>query len=109
MMQEKLISDLHPAVKGCRPAIATVSDVRDFSADVDVVFTATAHEVSHVWRRSFTGRMRRIRSFRRVLGKRSRAFYRKVLRIYSSVILSCWSRRCTVWRSGMPISWYGGI
>ena len=44
----KLISDLHPQLKGtsicrcsrCRPSAS-------FSAGVDVVFLATAHEVSH--------------------------------------------------------------
>lgn len=70
----KLISDLHPQLKGIVDLpLQPMSDVRDFSADVDVVFLATAHEVSHDLAAAiFTGRMRRIRSFRRVSGKRSR-------------------------------------
>lgn len=70
----KLISDLHPQLKGIVDLpLQPMSDVRDFSADVDVVFLATAHEVSHdLAPQFFTGRMRRIRSFRRVSGKRSR-------------------------------------
>lgn len=44
----KLISDLHPQLKGIVDLpLQPMSDVRDFSADVDVVFLATAHEVSH--------------------------------------------------------------
>ncbi|EAA1257184.1 N-acetyl-gamma-glutamyl-phosphate reductase [Salmonella enterica subsp. enterica] len=44
----KLISDLYPQLKGIVDLpLQPMSDVRDFSADVDVVFLATAHEVSH--------------------------------------------------------------
>lgn len=50
----KLISDLHPQLKGIVDLpLQPMSDVRDFSADVDVVFLATAHEVATIWRRSF--------------------------------------------------------
>lgn len=43
----KLISDLHPHLKGfVDMPLQAMSDIREFS-DVDVVFLATAHEVSH--------------------------------------------------------------
>jgi N-acetyl-gamma-glutamyl-phosphate reductase len=44
----KLISDLHPQLKGVVDLpLQPMSDIREFSAGVDVVFLATAHEVSH--------------------------------------------------------------
>ena len=44
----KLISDLHPQLKGIVDMpLQPMSDISEFSADVDVVFLATAHEVSH--------------------------------------------------------------
>ncbi|AVR01842.1 N-acetyl-gamma-glutamyl-phosphate reductase [Pluralibacter gergoviae] len=44
----KLISDLHPQLKGIVDLpLQPMSDIREFSAGVDVVFLATAHEVSH--------------------------------------------------------------
>ncbi|SUG97541.1 N-acetyl-gamma-glutamyl-phosphate reductase [Salmonella enterica subsp. enterica] len=61
----KLISDLHPQLKGIVDLpLQPMSDVRDFSADVDVVFLATAHESEpRSGAAIFTGRMRRIRVF----------------------------------------------
>lgn len=44
----KLISDLHPQLKGIVDLpLQPMSDIRKFAAGVDVVFLATAHEVSH--------------------------------------------------------------
>ncbi|MDU4435961.1 MAG: N-acetyl-gamma-glutamyl-phosphate reductase [Pluralibacter gergoviae] len=44
----KLISDLHPQLKGIVDLpLQPMSDISKFSAGVDVVFLATAHEVSH--------------------------------------------------------------
>ena len=44
----KLISDLHPQLKGIVDLpLQPMSDISEFSAGVDVVFLATAHEVSH--------------------------------------------------------------
>ncbi|RPH31130.1 N-acetyl-gamma-glutamyl-phosphate reductase [Buttiauxella warmboldiae] len=44
----KLISDLHPQLKGLVDMpLQAMSDIREFTAGVDVVFLATAHEVSH--------------------------------------------------------------
>jgi len=44
----KLISDLHPQLKGIVDMpLQPMSDISEFSASVDVVFLATAHEVSH--------------------------------------------------------------
>lgn len=44
----KLISDLHPQLKGIVDMpLQPMSDISEFSAGVDVVFLATAHEVSH--------------------------------------------------------------
>lgn len=44
----KRISDLHPQLKGIVDLpLQPMSDIREFSAGVDVVFLATAHEVSH--------------------------------------------------------------
>ena len=44
----KLISELHPQLKGIVDMpLQPMSDIREFSAGVDVVFLATAHEVSH--------------------------------------------------------------
>lgn len=49
----KLVSDLHPQLKGIVDLpLQPMSDISEFSAGVDVVFLATAHEVSHDWRRS---------------------------------------------------------
>ncbi len=49
----KLISDLHPQLKGIVDMpLQPMSDISEFSAGVDVVFLATAHEVSHDWCRS---------------------------------------------------------
>ncbi|EFL4509844.1 TPA: N-acetyl-gamma-glutamyl-phosphate reductase [Escherichia fergusonii] len=44
----KLISDLHPQLKGIVDLpLQPMSDISEFSSGVDVVFLATAHEVSH--------------------------------------------------------------
>ena len=44
----KLISDLHPQLKGIVDMpLQPMSDISEFSAGVDVVYLATAHEVSH--------------------------------------------------------------
>ncbi len=44
----KLISDLHPQLKGIVDLpLQPMSDISEFVAGVDVVFLATAHEVSH--------------------------------------------------------------
>ncbi|CAK9887006.1 MAG: N-acetyl-gamma-glutamyl-phosphate reductase [Candidatus Erwinia impunctatus] len=44
----KLLSDLHPQLKGIVDLpLQPMSNVDDFCRDVDVVFLATAHEVSH--------------------------------------------------------------
>ncbi|ATF94832.1 N-acetyl-gamma-glutamyl-phosphate reductase [Cedecea neteri] len=44
----KLISDLHPQLKGIVDLpLQAMSDISEFSEGVDVVFLATAHEVSH--------------------------------------------------------------
>ncbi|BDH44060.1 N-acetyl-gamma-glutamyl-phosphate reductase [Salmonella enterica subsp. enterica serovar Choleraesuis] len=44
----KLISDLHPQLKGVVDLpLQPLTDVQAMAADVDVVFLATAHEVSH--------------------------------------------------------------
>ncbi|PLM66759.1 N-acetyl-gamma-glutamyl-phosphate reductase, partial [Klebsiella michiganensis] len=44
----KLVSDLHPQLKGIVDLpLQPMSDISEFSAGVDVVFLATAHEVSH--------------------------------------------------------------
>ena len=44
----KLISDLHPQLKGIVDLpLQPMSDIGEFSPGVDVVFLATAHEVSH--------------------------------------------------------------
>ena len=44
----KLISDLHPQLKGIVDLpLQPMSDISEFSDGVDVVFLATAHEVSH--------------------------------------------------------------
>lgn len=49
----KLISDLHPQLKGVVDLpLQPMSDISEFTDGVDVVFLATAHEVSHDWRRS---------------------------------------------------------
>ena len=44
----KLISDIHPQLKGIVDLpLQAMSDISEFSAGADVVFLATAHEVSH--------------------------------------------------------------
>ncbi|HEY1843604.1 MAG TPA: N-acetyl-gamma-glutamyl-phosphate reductase [Buttiauxella sp.] len=44
----KLISDLHPQLKGIVDMpLQAMSDISEFTSGVDVVFLATAHEVSH--------------------------------------------------------------
>lgn len=44
----KLISDLHPQLKGIVDlSLQPMSDISEFTDGVDVVFLATAHEVSH--------------------------------------------------------------
>ena len=44
----KLLSDLHPQLKGIVDLpLQPMSDISEFSKGVDVVFLATAHEVSH--------------------------------------------------------------
>ncbi|EKY3199865.1 N-acetyl-gamma-glutamyl-phosphate reductase [Cronobacter turicensis] len=44
----KLISDLHPQLKGVLDLpLQPMGDIREFTDGVDVVFLATAHEVSH--------------------------------------------------------------
>lgn len=44
----KLISDLHPQLKGIVDMpLQAMSDISEFTEGVDVVFLATAHEVSH--------------------------------------------------------------
>lgn len=44
----KLISDLHPQLKGVVDLpLQAMSDISEFTDGVDVVFLATAHEVSH--------------------------------------------------------------
>lgn len=51
----KLVSDLHPQLKGIVDLpLQPMSDISEFSAGVDVVFLATAHEVSHDRRCSFS-------------------------------------------------------
>ncbi|XNM55336.1 N-acetyl-gamma-glutamyl-phosphate reductase [Escherichia coli] len=48
MMRESQISDLHPQLKGIVDLpLQPMSDISEFSPGVDVVFLATAHEVSH--------------------------------------------------------------
>lgn len=44
----KLLSDLHPQLKGILDLpLQPMSDISEFTRDLDVVFLATAHEVSH--------------------------------------------------------------
>ncbi|HBI11955.1 MAG TPA: N-acetyl-gamma-glutamyl-phosphate reductase [Franconibacter pulveris] len=44
----KLLSDLHPQLKGILDLpLQPMSDINEFTRDLDVVFLATAHEVSH--------------------------------------------------------------
>ena len=44
----KLLSDLHPQLKGILDLpLQPMSDISEFARDLDVVFLATAHEVSH--------------------------------------------------------------
>lgn len=52
----KLISDLHPQLKGVVDLpLQPLTDVAAMAADVDVVFLATAHEVSHDLAPQFLG------------------------------------------------------
>lgn len=63
----KLISDLHPQLKGVVDLpLQPMSDISEFTDGVDVVFLATAHEVSHDRAAVPGSRMRGVRSLRRV-------------------------------------------
>ena len=77
----KLISDIHPQLKGIVDLpLQAMSDISEFSAGADVVFLATAHEVSHDLAPQFFGRgLRGVRFIRRVSRQRW-GVLRKILR-----------------------------
>lgn len=96
----KLISDLHPQLKGIVDMpLQPMSDISEFSAGVDVVFLATAHEVSHdlapqslplaAWC-----------SISPVPSALTMGRSTKNITVSLIGIPTCSNRRCMVWRSG---------
>lgn len=96
----KLISDLHPQLKGIVDMpLQPMSDISEFSAGVDVVFLATAHEVSHdlapqslpltAWCSIFP-----------VPSALTMGRSTKNITVSLINIPTCSNRRCMVWRSG---------
>lgn len=68
----KCLSDLHPQLKGIVDLpLQPMADIKDFLTGVDVVFLATAHEVSHDLVPDCGGRLRGVRSLWRVPRQRS--------------------------------------
>jgi N-acetyl-gamma-glutamyl-phosphate reductase len=96
----KLVSDLHPQLKGIVDLpLQPMSDISEFSAGVDVVFLATAHEVSHDLAPQFlaAGCVVFDLSGRSAL---MTAPSMKNITVSLISILNCWSRRFTAWPSG---------
>ena len=96
----KLISDLHPQLKGIVDLpLQPMSDISEFVGGVDVVFLATAHEVSHdlapqFWRRVAWCLTSPARSALTTVRST------KNITVSLTSIPICLSRRFTAWRSG---------
>lgn len=96
----KLISDLHPQLKGIVDMpLQPMSDISEFSAGVDVVFLATAHEVSHDLAPQFLAAGCVVFDLSGAFRVNDGAFYENIMVSLIS-IPSCSNRRCMVWRSG---------
>ena len=88
----KLISDLHPQLKGIVDMpLQPMSDISEFSAGVDVVFLATAHEVSHDLAPQFLAAGCVVFDL---------SGSTKNITVSLIGIPTCSNRRCMVWRSG---------
>lgn len=95
----KLISDLHPQLKGIVDMpLQPMSDISEFSAGVDVVFLATAHEVSHDSAPQSCRWLRGVRS--PVPSALTMGRSTKNITVSLIGIPTCSNRRCMVWRSG---------
>ena len=91
----KLISDLHPQLKGIVDMpLQPMSDISEFSAGVDVVFLATAHEVSHDLAPAAWCSISPVPSAL-TMGRST-----KNITVSLINIPTCSNRRCMVWRSG---------
>lgn len=96
----KLISDLHPQLKGIVDMpLQPMSDISEFSAGVDVVFLATAHEVSHDLAPQFLAAGSWC-SISPVPSALTMGRSTKNITVSLISIPTCSNRRCMVWRSG---------
>ncbi len=90
----KFISDLHPRLKGIVDLpLQPMSDISEFSAGVDVVFLATAHEVSHDLAPQFLAAGCVVFDLSGAFRVNDAAFYENITALLIS-IRPCLSRRC---------------
>lgn len=97
----KLVSDLHPQLKGIVDLpLQPMSDISEFSAGVDVVFLATAHEVSHDLAPQFLAAGCVVFDLSGARSALMTAPSMKNITVSLISTLNCWSRRFTAWPSG---------
>lgn len=100
----KLISDLHPQLKGIVDLpLQPMSDISEFSGGVDVVFLATAHEVSHDLAPQFLNAGCVVFDLPVRSGLMIAPSTKNIMALPIGT-LSCWNRRCMAWRSGARTS-----
>lgn len=100
----KLISDLHPQLKGIVDLpLQPMSDISEFSLWVDVVFLATAHEVSHDLAPQFLEAGCVVFDLSGAFRVNDATFYEKYYG-FTHQYPNCWNRQPTVWPSGAVIN-----
>ncbi|STJ83282.1 N-acetyl-gamma-glutamyl-phosphate reductase [Escherichia coli] len=100
----KLISDLHPQLKGIVDLpLQPMSDISEFSPGVDVVFLATAHEVSHDLAPQFLEAGCVVFDLSGAFRVNDATFYENITALPINT-RNCWNRQPTVWRSGAVIN-----
>lgn len=80
-----------------------MSDIGEFSPGVDVVFLATAHEVSHDLAPQFLEAGCVVFDLSGAFRVNDVAFYEKYYG-FTHQYRNCWNRQPTVWRSGAVIN-----
>ncbi len=96
----KLLSDLHPQLKGIVDLpLQPLTDVAKAAQGIDVVFLATAHEVSHDIAPAFLAAGCVVFDLSGAFRVQDAGFIPSTT-VSSISMAPCWSRRCTAWRSG---------
>lgn len=100
----KLISDLHPQLKGIVDLpLQPMSDISEFSPGVDVVFLATAHEVSHDLAPQFLEAGCVVFDLSGAFRVNDAASMKNITALPINT-RNCWNRPLMVWRSGAAIN-----